>query len=74
METLYNLVRFLHFMSFVFMSVPLFNLIVVNERELPGVSFNYLPCGPMSRATANSPPTTAGLYVAAAGMQQNHAP
>ena len=28
-------------MSFVFMSVPLFNLIVVNERALLGVSFNY---------------------------------
>jgi hypothetical protein len=41
MDMLYNLVRFLHFMSFVFMSVPLFNLIVVNERALLGVSFNY---------------------------------
>jgi len=41
MDTIYNLVRFLHFMSFVFMSVPLFNLIVVNERALLGVSFNY---------------------------------
>ena len=28
-------------MSFVFMSVPLFNLIVVNERAKLGVSFNY---------------------------------
>jgi hypothetical protein len=28
-------------MSFVFMSVPLFNLIVVNERALFGSSFNY---------------------------------
>ncbi len=36
-----DLLRFLHVMSFVFMSVPLFNLIVVNERSLLGVSFNY---------------------------------
>jgi hypothetical protein len=28
-------------MSFVFMSIPLFNLIVVNERVLLGVPFNY---------------------------------
>jgi len=28
-------------MAFVFMSVPLFNLIVVNERALLGVSFDY---------------------------------
>jgi hypothetical protein len=28
-------------MGFVFMSVPLFNLIVVNERALLGISFNY---------------------------------
>ena len=41
MDTLYNLVKFLHFISFVFMTVPLFNLIVVNERALLGVSFNY---------------------------------
>ena len=36
-----DLLKFLHVMSFVFMSVPLFNLIVVNERYLLGVSFNY---------------------------------
>lgn len=36
-----DLLKFLHVMSFVFMSVPLFNLIVVNERSLLGVSFNY---------------------------------
>lgn len=41
MEILYDLLKFLHVMSFVFMSVPLFNLIVVNERALLGVGFNY---------------------------------
>lgn len=41
MEVLLNLLRFAHVMSFVFMSVPLFNLIVVNERALLGSSFNY---------------------------------
>ena len=37
----YDLLRFLHVIGFVFMSIPLFNLIVVNERTLPGTSFNY---------------------------------
>lgn len=41
MDTLYDLLRFLHVLSFAFMSVPLFNLIVVNERALLGKSFNY---------------------------------
>ena len=41
MESLYPALRFLHVMAFVFMSVPLFNLIVVNERVALGVSFNY---------------------------------
>jgi hypothetical protein len=41
METLYDILKFFHVMSFVFMSVPLFNLIVVNERANLGVSFNY---------------------------------
>ncbi len=41
MEALYSVLKFLHVMSFVFMSVPLFNLIVVNERALLGPSFNY---------------------------------
>ena len=41
MDTFYQLVRFFHVMSFVFMSVPLFNLIVVNERALLGVPFNF---------------------------------
>lgn len=38
---IYDLLRFLHVLSFVFMSVPLFNLIVVNERALLGTSFIY---------------------------------
>lgn len=41
MESLYHLLKFLHVMSFVFMSVPLFNLIAVNERALFGPSFHY---------------------------------
>ena len=41
MEVLYNVLKFLHVMGFVFMSTPLFNLIVVNERALMGPSFNY---------------------------------
>ena len=41
MGVINDLLRFLHIMSFVFMTVPLFNLIVVNERSLLGVSFNY---------------------------------
>jgi hypothetical protein len=41
MDVLYSLLKFFHVMSFVFMSIPLFNLIVVNERALLGSSFNY---------------------------------
>jgi len=41
MENAYHIVRFLHIMGFVFMSVPLFNLIVVNERAQLGAAFNY---------------------------------
>jgi hypothetical protein len=41
MEVFYNVLIFLHVMGFVFMSTPLFNLIVVNERTLMGSSFNY---------------------------------
>ncbi|MDP2913694.1 MAG: hypothetical protein Q8N91_06810 [Candidatus Omnitrophota bacterium] len=41
MDVLYSMLKFFHVMSFVFMSVPLFNLIVVNERALLGSSFNY---------------------------------
>ena len=41
METVYPALKFLHVMAFVFMSVPLFNLIVVNERAQLGPSFSY---------------------------------
>ena len=41
MEILYDVLLFLHILSFVFMSVPMFNLIVVNERALLGIKFNY---------------------------------
>ena len=41
MDNIYNLLIFFHVLGFVFMSVPLFNLIVVNERALLGISFNY---------------------------------
>ena len=41
MDNFYNLLIVLHVLGFVFMSVPLFNLIVVNERALLGISFNY---------------------------------
>lgn len=41
MENLSDIVRFLHILSFVFMSVPLFNLIVVNERTMMGSGFDY---------------------------------
>jgi len=41
METFYSVLVFLHVMGFVFMSTPLFNLIVVNERVLLGPAFNY---------------------------------
>lgn len=41
MDILFDLLRFLHVISFVFMCVLLFNLIVANERVLLGLSFNY---------------------------------
>ncbi len=41
MDTAYQLLRFLHVLAFVFMAIPLFNLIVVNERALLGVPFQY---------------------------------
>ncbi len=41
MEVFNDVLKFLHVIGFVFMSVPLFNLIVVNERALLGSSFNY---------------------------------
>ncbi|MFQ5890941.1 MAG: hypothetical protein ACE5JR_12995 [Gemmatimonadota bacterium] len=41
MESAYAILRFLHVIGFVFMSIPLFNLIVVNERAQLGSAFNY---------------------------------
>ncbi len=41
MENAYDIVRLLHILGIVFMSVPLFNLIVVNERAQLGTAFNY---------------------------------
>ena len=41
MNIFYDLLKFLHIVSFVFMSVPLFNLIVVNERAFFSSFFNY---------------------------------
>ena len=41
METLYPVLKVVHVLGFVMMSVPLFNLIVVNERALMGAAFNY---------------------------------
>ncbi len=41
MENLYEILKLLHILSFVFMSIPLFNLIVVNERAMMGTAFTY---------------------------------
>ena len=41
MDNLYQILKLVHIISFVFMSIPLFNLIVVNERALMGSSFNF---------------------------------
>jgi hypothetical protein len=41
MENLYEVLKLWHIISFVFMSIPLFNLIVVNERALMGSFFNF---------------------------------
>jgi hypothetical protein len=41
MDIFYDLIRFFHVISFVFMCVLLFNLIVANERVLYGVTLNY---------------------------------
>lgn len=41
MGDLYQLLKFWHIMSFVFMSIPLFNLIVVNERAQMGPAFTW---------------------------------
>ena len=41
MTSAYAVLKFLHVVGFVFMAIPLFNLIVVNERALLGVPFEY---------------------------------
>lgn len=41
MDIIYDLLRFAHVISFVFMCVLLFNLIIANERVMHGISFNY---------------------------------
>lgn len=41
MDNLYQVLKLWHIISFVFMSIPLFNLIVVNERALMGTKFNF---------------------------------
>lgn len=41
MDNLYQILLLWHIISFVFMSIPLFNLIVVNERALMGSAFNF---------------------------------
>lgn len=41
MDNLYEVLKLLHILSFVFMSIPLFNLIVVNERAMMGGAFVY---------------------------------
>ena len=41
MDSLYQVLKLWHIISFVFMSIPLFNLIIVNERSLMGPSFNF---------------------------------
>jgi len=41
LDNLYQVLKLWHVLSFVFMSIPLFNLIVVNERALMGSSFIY---------------------------------
>ena len=37
----YDILKVLHVLTFVFMSVPFFNLIVVNERAAMGSAFNF---------------------------------
>ena len=41
MPSTYPVLKLLHVLGFVFMAIPLFNLIVVNERALLGVPFEY---------------------------------
>ena len=41
MDPFYQIMKVLHVIGFVFMSIPLFNLIVVNERAQFGAPFNF---------------------------------
>ncbi len=41
MDNIYQVLKLWHIISFVFMSIPLFNLIVVNERALMGAKYNF---------------------------------
>ncbi len=41
MSDIYEIMKLWHILSFVFMSIPMFNLIVVNERAMMGVDFTY---------------------------------
>jgi hypothetical protein len=41
MGSTYAVLKFLHVLGFVFMAIPLFNLIVVNERAQLASAFNY---------------------------------
>ncbi len=41
MDTIYHALQVMHVLGFAFMSIPLFNLIVVNERAQLGGPFNY---------------------------------
>jgi len=41
MDIFYDLIRFFHVISFVFMCVLLFNLIVANERVMLGITYNF---------------------------------
>ncbi len=41
MNSFYEVLKLLHILSFVFMSIPLFNLILANERAMMGSGFVY---------------------------------
>ncbi len=41
MDNPYQALKLWHVISFLFMSIPLFNLIVVNERALMSSSYNF---------------------------------
>ncbi|MBL4658215.1 MAG: hypothetical protein JKX73_09465 [Flavobacteriales bacterium] len=41
MDIIYPILKLAHIIGFAFVSIPLFNLMVVNERALMGGLFNY---------------------------------